>query len=213
MMIQDNVLKAYLKNVYFITGTPCGGKTTVTRALAERHALAVYDVDEAFDRHQSCSDPRFQPSMNRTFRDADEFFGRTVEEYRDWLVRNTREQLDFVLLDLIYMARDRTVLCDCHLTVEETDRITDPSRVVFLLKDPADLIEDYCNRPDHAGFRNYIHSASDVARAKATCGETLRTLNENRYRAIKASRYFWLERDENSTVEDTVRKVERHFGW
>lgn len=35
MIFQDNVIKEYLKNVYFITGTPCGGKTTVSRALAE----------------------------------------------------------------------------------------------------------------------------------------------------------------------------------
>ena len=26
MKLQDNVLKAYLKNVLFISGTPCGGK-------------------------------------------------------------------------------------------------------------------------------------------------------------------------------------------
>lgn len=26
MTFQDNVLKAYLTNVFFVTGTPCGGK-------------------------------------------------------------------------------------------------------------------------------------------------------------------------------------------
>ena len=34
MIFQDNVIKEYLKNVYFITGTPCGGKTTVSRLAA-----------------------------------------------------------------------------------------------------------------------------------------------------------------------------------
>lgn len=37
MILQDNVIKEYLKNVYFITGTPCGGKTTISRELAKRH--------------------------------------------------------------------------------------------------------------------------------------------------------------------------------
>lgn len=36
MIFQDNVIKEYLKNVYFITGTPCGGKTTISRELAKR---------------------------------------------------------------------------------------------------------------------------------------------------------------------------------
>ncbi|MBQ1445780.1 MAG: hypothetical protein IIZ14_00865, partial [Solobacterium sp.] len=79
MNIQDNVLKAYLKNVYFITGTHLGGKTTVSRILAERHHIPVYDMDDRFPFHQQISDPEHQPAMNQQFRDADEFFGRSVE--------------------------------------------------------------------------------------------------------------------------------------
>lgn len=39
MIFQDNVIKEYLKNVYFITGTPCGGKTTISRALGEKYGI------------------------------------------------------------------------------------------------------------------------------------------------------------------------------
>lgn len=109
MIFQDNVIKEYLKNVYFITGTPCGGKTTISRELAKRHNLLVYDIDEQFSNHQKISNAVFQPSMNKVFKDADEFFGRTVEEYQKWLIDNTREQLDFVLLDLICLSRQYTV--------------------------------------------------------------------------------------------------------
>ena len=90
MLFQDNVLKEYLKNVYFITGTPCGGKTTISRELAKRHNLLVYDVDEQFEQHQKLSNSVLQPAMNKQFTDADEFFGRTVEEYKHWLLKNTR---------------------------------------------------------------------------------------------------------------------------
>ena len=125
MVFQDNAIKEYLKNVYFITGTPCGGKTTISRELAKRHNLLVYDVDEQFSYHQKISNSTFQPSMNKVFKDADEFFGRTVEEYKEWLIYNTREQLDFVLLDLIRLSQNKTVLCDCHLTVEEDEKYTE----------------------------------------------------------------------------------------
>ena len=80
MIFQDNVIKEYLKNVYFITGTPCGGKTTVSRALAEKYGFELFDVDERFDEHKKMSNPLFQPVMNTYFNSADEFFGRTVEE-------------------------------------------------------------------------------------------------------------------------------------
>ena len=62
MRFQDNVLKEYLKNVYFICGTPCGGKTTVSRELGRRYGIAVYSADDEFSRHQKLSDARFQPS-------------------------------------------------------------------------------------------------------------------------------------------------------
>ncbi len=213
MIFQDNVIREYLKNVYFITGTPCAGKTTISRELAKRHNLFVYDMDEEFEKHQKISNPAFQPSMNEAFNDADAFFGRTVEEYKKWLIDNTREQLDFVLLDLIRLSQNQIVLCDCHLTLEEADRITDASRIVFLIKEPVNLVEEYCNRPDHQGFRDFINSASDVEKAKTICNATLKALNEKRYRDIKASSYYWIERTPASTVDETVGKIERLFGF
>lgn len=212
MDIQNNAIKAYLQNVLFVTGTACGGKSTVSCALAQRHDLLLFNIDQQFDRHRQLSDLANQPAMNKTFRDADEFFGRSVEEYRQWLLANTREQLDFVLLDLIRLSQDRLVVCDCHLTLEEARLLTDPARVVFLLKEPFNVIEDYCNRPDHQGFNSFINSASDPVKAKATCNETLRSLNEDFYHAVKRSEYFWVERTPDSTVQRTVEMVERHFG-
>lgn len=213
MIFQDNVIKEYLKNVYFITGTPCGGKTTISRELAKRHKVLVYDIDERFANHQKISNPAFQPSMNKVFKDADEFFGRSVEEYKEWLINNTREQLDFVILDLIRLSQNKIVLCDCHLTMEEAEKYTEASRIAFLIREPSNLIEDYCNRPDHQGFSAFINSASDVEKAKATCNATLKSLNEKSYNDIRDSNYFWIERTENSTIEETVRKVEQHFGF
>ena len=213
MIFQDNVIKEYLKNVYFITGTPCAGKTTVTRALGKKYGIPVYVIDDQFTIHQLLSDPEHQPNMNRHFRDADEFFGRSVEEYRNWLIGNSREQLDYVLLDLIKLSRDGIVLCDIHIVAEEAARITDPSRIAFLLRKPEDLAEEYSNRPDHREFHDFIHSASDYEQAKATCNKTLYSLNIERYNAIRNSRFFWLERDDSRCVDETVSLVEKHFGW
>lgn len=39
MKIENNILKHYLKNVYFITGTACAGKSTTVKMLAERYEM------------------------------------------------------------------------------------------------------------------------------------------------------------------------------
>ena len=213
MIFQDNIIRQYLKNVYFIAGTPCGGKTTVSRALAKKFGIPVYDIDERFEEHQAMSDLESQPAMNREFRNADEFFGRSVEEYKAWLLKNTREQLDFVLLDLMRMSKDQIVLCDCHLTLEQAAQITDPSHVAFMLKKPENLVDEYCNRPDHQGFSDFIHSATDFEKAKATCNETLLSLNAKYYEDVKASGYFWLDRADGRSVEENAALTAKHFGF
>lgn len=212
MIFQDNVIKEYLKNDYFITGTPCGGKTTVSRALAEKYGFELFDVDERFDEHKKMSNPLFQPAMNTYFNSADEFFGRTVEEYKNWLLNNTREQLEFVLLDLIRLSENKKVLCDCHLTVAQALAFSEPARVVFLIKDPSNLVDEYGNRPDHQGFFQYLNSATDIEKAKQTVNITLYELNVNRIEEIKSSSFFWIERTVDSTVESTLTCVEKHLG-
>ena len=212
MIFQDNVMKEYLKNVYFITGTPCGGKTTLSHALAQKYGFELFDIDERFEEHKKISDPLFQPAMNTCFKSADEFFGRTVEEYKNWLLKNTREQLEFVLLDLIRLSENKKVLCDCHLTVAQVLAFSEPARVVFLIKDPSNLVDEYSNRPDHQGFFQYLNSATDIEKAKQTVKTTLYELNADRIEEIKSSPFFWIERTTDSTVEDTVASVEKHFG-
>lgn len=213
MIIQDNVIKEYLKNIYFICGTPCGGKTTISRVISKKYGIPVYDIDEAFDGHQAKSDPAFQPTMNKNFRDADEFFGRSVEEYKSWLLTNTREQLDFVLMDLIRLSQNGKILCDCHLTLEQAEHITDRAHIAFLMKEPKNLVDEYCNRADHQGFSDFIHSATDFEAARATCNETLMSLNTKFYQDVHASDYFWLERDDRRTVDETATLVAKHFGF
>ena len=38
-------------------------------------------------------------------------------------------------------------------------------------------------------------------------------VEECQYKDIKESSYFWFERTADSTVDETVRKVEQHFGF
>lgn len=213
MTFQNNILKEYLKNVYFVSGTPCGGKTTVSKALAEKYNIVLYDVDDMFDIHKKISNPISQPAMNQEFVNADDFFTRPYLEYVQWLKNNTKEQLEYVIMDLIRLSEKQKVICDIHLTLEEAEKSTDVSRITFLIKNPVNLIDDYCNRPDHEDFKNYIQSTTNVDFAKANCNKTLEYLSKEKYDKIKMSNYFWIERNKDSTVNDTLQKVEKHFGF
>ena len=212
MEIKNNCIKESLKNVYFVTGTPCGGKTTISRALSQHYGYPVYDVDQVFYRHKAMSNPIDQPAMNQEFPNADAFFLRPYREYAQWLLQNTWEQLDFIILDLIRLSQHQPLFCDLHLTVEQVMEITEPQRVVFLIKNPDNLMEEYANRPDHQDFSEYLNSASNPQLAKENCNRALAYLNRQRYDSIRSSSYFWLEREKDSTGENTLQLVAKHFG-
>ncbi len=213
MLIKNNVLKQYLKNVYFLSGTACGGKSTAAKVLAEKYGYILYDVDAEFDKHALISDSINQPAMNKQFANADDFFLRPVDEYIKWLKENTRQQLDYVILDLIRLSQNNIVIFDGHLSVEEADMLTDKSRVAFLVKKPGRIIDDYCGRVGHEGFTAFINSAKDVNAAKENCNTVLEKLNGEKYKKIAESEYFYIVRDKDSTVEKTTAALEKHFGW
>lgn len=205
-------LKDIFKNVYFITGTATGGKTTISKEIAKKYGFIRYDVDEEFDKHQKLSNASDQPAMNKEFQNADEFFLRDKYEYVNWLLKNRKEQLDFVLEDIANLSRDNVVVCDIHLDVEEARLITDTSHIVFLIKeDNKHIIEDYINRKSHEGFKKYIYSSSNPILAKENCNEVLRIINEEKCNRIKNSEFKYIERNENSTVENTLNEVEKIF--
>ena len=212
MIYLDKYNKNDFRNVYFITGTATGGKTTISKALAEKYGWLRYDVDEKFDEHKKLSNPIDQPYMNKTFKNADEFFMRNQNEYIDWLENNSKEQLEFILADLARLSKNQTIVCDLHLLPEEAERITDINHTVFLIRENNDnIIDDYCNRKSHEGFKRYINSTTNPEFAKSNCNEVLRRLNIKRCEDIKKSGYYYIERNALSTVENTLKLVEKHF--
>ena len=205
--------KEQFKNVLFITGTATGGKTTISKALAEKYGYLRYDVDENFDRHQKLSNSVDHPNMNKTFKNADEFFMRDTKEYIQWLKDNSKEQMEFILADLVELSKNQIVICDLHLTIEEAEKIANLNQIVFLIRENNEnIIDDYCNRKSHEGFNRFINSSSNPEKAKQNCNTVLRTINEERCSAIKNSKFLYIERNENSTVENTLNIVEKHFG-
>lgn len=60
---------------------------------------------------------------------------------------------------------------------------------------------------------DYIYKICDTERVKAVCDTALKKLDEKGNHDVKDSNYFWIERNENSPVDEMVRKVEQHFGF
>ncbi len=211
MNIADNILRAHLTNVFFVGGTACGGKTTIARALAQKHGFTLYDMDARFAQHQKIADCVHQPAMAQTFDSWEAYFCRPYWAYSAWLQQSVDEQLQMALIDLIELSREQPVIADLHLSLETARRITDRQHMVFLIASPQRVARDYYARPDHRDICDCIMGLPDPQKAFENCSKALIYTTQPFYDTVKRSEMFWLERDESSTVAGTLARVERHF--
>ncbi|MFI7631190.1 hypothetical protein [Microbispora rosea] len=155
-------LRRRLAHVRWIAGGAGAGKSTVTRALAERHDVLVYDGDRAELGYVHRCDPQRQPylwALLRTPRE-DRWASRTAEEIFHAMPSLHGETFGFVLDDLLALPADRPVLVDDFRTLpkEVAPLLTRPEHAVFLLPAP--------------GFRAHALGTrfADPARARANWG-------------------------------------------
>jgi predicted ATPase len=101
MNIENNILKYYLENVMFITGTAYAGKSTMVAMLAEEYNLASCGENYHNAVPTEVLTVKQQPNLYyfQTMKDWQEFINRTPEVYDDWICGGAREAvLDTTIL-------------------------------------------------------------------------------------------------------------------
>src|SRR5438128_10271014 len=53
----------WLEGVFWLGGSPCAGKSSISEVIARRFGLDVYRVDEAFESHAQRFDPLRHPAL------------------------------------------------------------------------------------------------------------------------------------------------------
>ena len=222
MNIAENILKHSLQNVYFLVGTACGGKTTMGREIAKKHGFIYYSDnwnEDIFKVWQSIIDEKYQPnSTTRKVIDWEEYFSRSVEEFlADKYERVTdahgeAEYLQFSIIELIKLSQNNRVIAD--VWIEDFDfllEISDRSRIVCLLAPGELIIRDYYQREDHKDFTECIQSLKDPAKKFETQNELFRLSALEMAEKAKQYNFFSIMRNEESTVENTLKLLEKHF--
>jgi len=219
MNIANNILKHSLQNVYFLIGTACGGKTTMSKKLSEKYGFIHFNDnwnEDNFKVWQSIIDEKYQPnSTKRKEIDWEEYFGRSVEEFLADKNDNhgTDEQVEFSIIELIKLSQNNKVIAD--IWIRDLDllmEITDNSRIACLLAPGELIIRDYYQREDHIDFTNCIKSLKDPEKKFETQNELIKIDAEEMKKKAKKYNFFSIMRSEESTVENTLMMLENHFG-
>ena len=151
MHIENNILKHYLRNCYFITGTAYAGKSTMCAMLAEKYGMVHYSENYGIHEMRAVADPVLQPNLCYTQQmpSWEAFVTRTPEEYNAWIEGSAREVSQFQVLELIKLsAEGKKIIVDTNLTLEMLREVAEPDRVAVMLSPQNISAERFFDRSD-----------------------------------------------------------------
>ncbi|CAK6481433.1 hypothetical protein ACPOM7_17565 [Peribacillus castrilensis] len=219
MLIADNIIKHHFQNIYIVTGGACGGKTTVSRYLANKYNFILYNWDEHHSEYQEIASSEYQPAMSKrpNFTSWEEYFMRPVEEYSEWLDATFLEQTEMVVTDLLRIsgrAGSKKIIVDGFFSVELLKRISDYSKVVFLISSEKVVRHDYFNRADKRDMYECIKGLKNSEAAFENVFRTMFHKADELENAIQESGFKCFKRETLGTDPmHLIRQVEEHFGF
>ncbi len=219
MKIENNVLKHYLKNVYFITGTAYAGKSTTVRMLAERYGMVMCGENYHMAVSETVATPETHPDLcyNRSLTDWRAFVTRSPEEYERWIYAVGREAAEFEVAHLIAIAQAGKVIADTNIPLDILREISDYDHVAVMLSPQSMSVERFFDRndPDKQFLLNVIDSCDDPEAVMENYRAGLARINSREhYDEYASSGFFTVVRED--TDEDTRERVcdtvAKHFG-
>ena len=218
MKIENNILKHYLKNVYFITGTSYAGKSTTVKMLADRYGMIFCGENYHSRVSDAVADPDHQPDISylNTLTDWRDFVLRTPEEYERWIYGTGREAAEFEVAELISISQDKKVIADTNIPVDILKEISDYDHVAVMLCPQSMSVDRFFDRsdPEKQFILSVIQSCDDPDAAMENYRRGLELINgKKHYDELANSGFFTVVREDNGrdTREEVCDKIAKHF--
>lgn len=219
MKIENNVLKHYLKNVYFITGTAYAGKSTAVKMLAERYGMVCCGENYHMAVSEKVATPETHPDLcyNKSLTDWREFVTRPPKEYERWIYAAGREAAEFEVAELIALSRDKKVIADTNIPTDILKEISDYNRVAVMLSPQSMSVERFFDRndPEKQFLLKVIDGCDNPEAVMENYRAGLALINSpEHYEEFANSGFFTVLREDNGTDtrEEVCAKLAKHFG-
>lgn len=219
MKIENNIIKYYLKNVYFITGTAYAGKSTTVKMLSDRYHMIFCGENYHGTVSDIIATPDAQPDICfiNDLTDWKDFVTRTPEEYERWIYNVGKEAAEFEVAELISISKDKKVIVDTNIPIDILKEISDYNHVAVMLSPQSMSVERFFDRedPDKQFLLNVIDSCENPEAVMENYRQGLALINsQEHYDEYANSGFFTVVRENNG--EDTREKVcyiiANHFG-
>ena len=219
LKIENNILKHYLKNVYFITGTAYAGKSTTVKMLADRYDMIFCGENYHIAVSDVVATPDVQPDLcyRKNLTDWKDFVTRSPEEYERWIYNSGREGAEFEVAQLISLSKDKKVIADTSIPIDILKEISDYHHVAVMLSPQSMSVERFFDRsdPDKQFLLSVIDSCDNRQAVMDNYRRGLARINSREhYDEYAQSGFFTVVRqdDGKDTREEVCDVIARHFG-
>ena len=219
MNISNNILKHYLKNVYFITGTAYAGKSTTVKMLADKFNMIFCGENYHSAISDTVATPDLQPDICylNNITDWKAFVTRPAEEYERWIFGVGREAAEFEVSELISLSRNKKVIADTNIPIDILKEISDYNHVAVMLCPQSMSIDRFFDRsdPEKKFILNVIKSCDNPEAVMENYRRSLALINsQKRYDEFADSGFFTIVREDNGkdTKEEVCNLIAKHFG-
>lgn len=219
MEIQNNILKHYLKNCYFITGTAYAGKSTTCKMLAEKYNMLHCEENYNMDMILSVVTHKQQPNLDYFNSKASwqEYVSRTPDEFESWYNGTSREVAGFEIAELIRLSAKDRVIVDTNIPLDILREIAEYNHVAIMLSPQSMSVERFFDREDEEKqfLLSEIKKCPNPEKTLQNFKECIARANSRKYyEQFKNSGFFTIERsnDEANTRAETLEIVAGHFG-
>ena len=209
--------KLYFENAYFIIGTSYAGKSTMVKELAKKHD-GIACEENYHDAVLGELDANEFPCVTytRDLVDWRDFIRRSPQEYKDWIdgAKKECEILELRMLPEICNT-DKKVFVDTNISVETLREIAPGDHTLVLLSDPQISIHRFFDRPDPEKQFLYrlLLEEEDPEAAMENYRKGLELIcSQEEYDALLNSGFNVIHRDENRTIDETLRLAEKALG-
>ncbi len=219
MKIENNILKHYLQNVYFITGTAYAGKSTTVKMLADRYDMIFCGENYFNSITDKVATSDIHPALCyiKNLTDWKEFVTRSPEEYERWMYETGREAAEFEIAELISISKDRKVIVDTSIPIGLLKEISDYNHVAVMLSPQSMSVERFFDRsdPEKQFILSVINSCEYPEAVMDNYKRGLALINsKEHYDEYANSGFFTVVREDDitDTREDVCEKIAKHFG-
>lgn len=218
MEINETILKYYLKNVMFITGTAYAGKSTMVKMLAENYGLVCCG-----ENYNCIPDGILTPDQYpnlcyfQTMKDWQEFINRSPDEYERWIFANMREIAEFEITYLIHIAKSQKIIVDTNIPLDILHKIADYHQVAVMLSPQSMSVEHFFDRNDQEKqfIKGEIMKADNPEKTMKNYLACIAKINSKaHYDEFANSGFFTIVREDTTTdtKSQTLEILAKHFG-